>query len=43
MNRKRSITTVLAVVAIVGLGSLTVTNTGLPFAAESPPQKNAGE
>ncbi|RJX82825.1 efflux RND transporter periplasmic adaptor subunit [Pseudomonas sp. LS-2] len=39
MNRKRSITTVLAVVAIVGLGSLTVTNTGLPFAAESPPQK----
>ncbi|OQR29712.1 efflux transporter periplasmic adaptor subunit [Pseudomonas sp. Bc-h] len=39
MNRKRSFTIALAVVAIIGLGSFTVTNTGLPFAAESPPQK----
>ena len=39
MNKKRSITTALAVVAIIGLGSFTVTNTGLPFAAESSPQK----
>lgn len=37
MNNKRSITIALAVVAIIGLGSLAVTNQSLPAAAESPP------
>lgn len=37
MNNKRSMTIALAVVAIIGLGSLTAGIQGLPFAAESKP------
>lgn len=37
MNNKRSITTALAVVAIIGLSSLTIANQGLSAASESQP------
>lgn len=37
MDNKRSMTTALAVVAIIGLGSLTLGNQGFPSAAEPKP------
>jgi cobalt-zinc-cadmium efflux system membrane fusion protein len=40
MDNKRSMTTALAVVAIIGLGSLTLGNQGLPSAAEPKPTSN---
>jgi cobalt-zinc-cadmium efflux system membrane fusion protein len=40
MDNKRSMTTALAVVAIIGLGSLTLGNQGFPSAAEPKPASN---
>jgi cobalt-zinc-cadmium efflux system membrane fusion protein len=40
MDNKRSMTTALAVVAIIGLGSLTLGNQGFPSAAEPKPTSN---